>query len=186
MFYRRNNFVDTSEFLNDYAVYRADSRSPLILQPKFAQQKVEEIKQTEFPNYFQRESKWVDSFAEIVNKAIKEAFGDFLTKWEEPLSQLIGFTKEDVNPSLEKPTGHSVFTALLYLFSIYQLQSGLCPDLAMSGDGGIYIEFQFDDKFVSVQVDSESIEKDRIYIEQGNKFGSIKLTEESIKEIFAQ
>ena len=84
----------------------------------FAQQKVEEIKQTEFPKYFQRESKWVDSFAEIVNKAIKEAFGDFLTKWEGPLSQLIGFTKEEVNPSLEKPTGHSVFTALIYLFSI--------------------------------------------------------------------
>ena len=39
-------------------------------------------------------------------------------------------------------------------------------------------EFQFDDKFVLIQVDSESIEKDRIYIEQGNKFGSIKLTEE--------
>ena len=186
MFYKRNSFVDTSEFLNDYAVYRADSKSPLILQPKFAQQKVEEIKETEFPNYFQRESKWVDSFAEIVNKVIKEAFGDFLTKWEEPLSQLIGFTKEEVNPLIEKPTGHSVFTALIYLFTIYQLQSDLYPDLAMSGDGGIYIEFQLDDKFVSIQVHSGSIEKDRIYVEQGDQFGSIKLTEDSIKEFFTK
>ena len=109
--------------------YRADSKSPLILKLNSHNKNnaVKEIKQTEFPNYFQRESKWVDSFAEIVNKAIKEAFGDFLTKWEKSLSQLIGFTKEEVNPLLEKPTGHSVFTALIYLFGIYQLQSYLCP-----------------------------------------------------------
>lgn len=187
MIYKGSNFVDTSQVLNGYVFYRADNNSPSFLQPRFSETKVEEIRKPKLsPIYFHRETTWVDSFAEIVNKAIKEAFGDFLTKWEAPLSQLICFTKEEVNPSIEKPTGHSVFTALVYLFTIYQLQFDLCPDLAMSGDGGIYIEFQFADKFVSIQVHSESVEKDRIYIEQGDKFGSIKLTEDSIKEIFAQ
>ena len=187
MIYKGSNFVDTSQILNGYVFYREDNNSPSFLQPRFAQTKVEEVRKPKpSPSYFHRETIWVDSFAETVNKIIKEAFGDFLTKWEEPLSQLIGFTKEEANPSLEKPTGHSVFTALIYLFTIYQLQSDLYPDLAMSGDGGVYIEFQLNDKFVSIQVNSESIEKDRIYIEQGDKFGSVKLTEDSIKEIFAQ
>jgi hypothetical protein len=187
MIYKGSNFVDTSQVLNSYVFYRGDSNSPSFLQPRFAQTKAEEVRKPKpSPSYFHRQTTWVDSFAEIFNKVIKEAFGDFLTKWDESLSQLISFTKEEVNPSLEKPTGHSVFTALIYLFGIYQLQPDLYPDLAMSGDGGIYIEFQFENKFVSIQVNSESIEKDRIYIEQGDQFGSIKLTEESIKEIFTQ
>ena len=187
MTYRRTNFVDTSQILSNYAVYRTDGKSPLILQPNFVQANVEEIKQPEtFPNYIQRQSKCDNSFAEIIGKVIKEVFGDFLTKFESPLSQLVDFTNEDINPSLEKPSGHSIFSALIYLFGVYQLRPELCPDLAMSGDGGIYIEYQLDDKFVSIQVDSELTEKDRVYVEQGDKFGSVKLMEESIKEVFTK
>lgn len=187
MIYKKRAFADTSQILNNYNVYRPDGKSPLILQPAFAQAKVKEIKPPHtLPNYSQRESTRFDTFAEIIQRTIKEVFGDFLTKWEEPLSQLIDFTKEDVNPEIEKPTGHSIFTALIYLFGIYQLRPDLYPDLAISGEGGVYIELQFDNKFVSIQVDSESSEKDRIYIEQGENFGSVKLTEESFKETFSR
>jgi hypothetical protein len=187
MIYKKRSSFDTSQLLSNYNFYRSDHKSPLILQPIFSQAKVEEIEPPEIlPIYFQRESKWVDSFAEVIGKAINEVFGDFLTKREESLSQLIEFTKEDTNPSLEKPSGHSIFSTLIYLFGIYRLRPDLTPDLAMSGDGGIYIEFQFADKFVSIQVNSESAEKDRLYIEEGEKFGLIKITEESFKQAFSQ
>ena len=51
----------------------------------------------------------------------------------------------------------------------------------MNGDGGIYIEFQFDDKFVTIQGFRINRKRPDL-LEQGNKFGSIKLTKESIKD----
>lgn len=187
MIYNRTNFVDTSHILNNYIPYRENARSPFILQPEFVQTNVEKrVPSKNSPVYRKLEANWLDSFATIIKNSIKELFGDFLTKWEEPLLQLKAFVEDEVNPSLEKPSSHSVFTAFIYLFAIYQLQPNLCPELALSGDGGIYLEWQLNDKFVSIQIDREKSEKDRIYIEQGGEYGSTKLTEDVLKEVFGE
>jgi hypothetical protein len=187
MIYNQRNFVDTSQIINSYVVYQENATSPLILQPSFVQTNAERHEASErLPVYRKRETNWVDSFAAIIEKAVKDLFGDFLTEWEEPLLQLKAFVEDETNPSLEKPSSHSVFTAFIYLFAIYQLQPKLCPELALTGDGGIYLEWQLDDKFVSIQIDREKSEKDRIYIEQGDEYGSTKLTEDTLKEVFGE
>ncbi len=187
MIYNQTNFVDTSQILNNYVVYQENEASPLILQPKFVQTNVEKrASSKKSPVYRKPEANWFDSFAATKKKQIKDLFGDFLTQWEEPLLQLKAFVEDETNPLLEKPSSHSVFTAFTYLFIIYQLQPKLCPELALSGDGGIYLEWQLNDKFISIQIDREKSEKDRIYIEQANEFGSTKLTEDALKEVFGE
>lgn len=187
MIYNRTNFVDTSQILNNYVVYQENAGSPLVLQPKFVQTSVEKrVPSKKSPVYRKIEANWLDSFATIIKKHIKDLFGDFLTEWEEPLLQLKAFAEDETNPSLEKPSSHSVFTAFIYLFTVYQLQPNLCPELALSGDGGIYLEWQLQDKFISIQIDREKSENDRIYIEQGDNYGSTKLTEDRIKEVFGE
>ncbi len=187
MIYNRTNFVDTSQILNNYAVYQENAASPLILQPKFVQTNFERRTLPKMsPVYRKRKANWRDSFATIVKKHIEDLFGDFLTKWEEPLLQLKAFVEEEVNPSLEKPSSHSVFTAFIYLFAVYQVQPNSCPELALSGDGGIYLEWQLNDKFISIQIDREKSENDRIYVEQDDNYGSTKLTEDVLKEVFSK
>lgn len=187
MTYNRTNFVDTSRILNNYIVYQENAASPLILQPKFVQTSVEKrVSSKKSPVYRKLEANWLDSFATIIGNSIKELFGDFLTNWEEPLLQLKSFVEDETNPLLEKPSSHSVFTAFIYLFAIYQLQPNLCPELALSGDGGVYLEWQLTDKFVSIQIDREKSENDRIYIEQGDNYGSTKLSEDVLKEVFGE
>ncbi len=187
MIYKGKGFVDTSQIIqNNYNIYQENDEAPLLLQPKFAQKDMERVYPKSESTYFPREIIWRDSSASILEKQIKDLFGEFLVKWEEPLSYLANFIKGDVNPALEKPSGHSVFTAFVYLFTIYQIQPELCPELAMSGDGGLYIDCQLEDKFVSIQIDREASEKDRIYVEQGNNYGSTKLKEESIREVFSR
>jgi hypothetical protein len=187
MIYNRTNFVDTSQILNNYVIYQENAASPLILQPKFVQTNVERrVPSKKSPVYRKLEANWLDSFATIIKNSTRDLFGDFLIKWEEPLLQLKAFVEDETNPSLEKPSSHSVFTAFIYLFAIYQLQPNLCPELALSGDGGVYLEWQLDDKFISIQIDREKSDKDRIYIEQGDKYGSTKLTEDVLKEVFGK
>lgn len=181
----RANFVDTSQFLDNYDVYRENPASPLILQPKFVQTNFEKsISHKSSPDYRQPEVKWLDSLATIAEKLIEDLFGDFWTKWQEPLLQLTAFVEEEVNPALERPSSHSVFTAFFYLFAAYQLQPNSCPELAASGDGGIYLEWQLNNKFISIQIDREKSENDRLYVERGDSYGSTKLTEDTLKEVF--
>lgn len=186
MIYKGKGFVDTSRVLDGYVLYQADNSGPSFLQSEISQTNIEKTRKSKMPPvYSQSQVFWVDSFSSVIERTISDLFGNFLMEWEESLSQLTDFVREDVNPEIEKPSSHSIFTALGYLFAIYQIQPELCPELAMSGEGGIYIECQVKDKFVSLQIDRESTGKDRIYIEQGNNYGSTKLTEESIKEAFS-
>lgn len=185
MIYNRTNFVDTSQILNNYVIYQENAASPLILQSKFSQKIIEKrLSSKRSLVYHKPINNWLNSFDTIINKSIEDLFGDFLTKWEEPLSQLKVFLEDEVNSSLERPTIHSVFTASLYMFYVYQCQPNLHPELALSGDGGIYVEWQLNDKFISIQIDRETSEKDRVYIEEGDQYGSTKLTKDSLKGIF--
>lgn len=186
MIYNKTNFVDTSQVLNDYIICQENADSPLVFKPKFARAKLEkrETLKTE-PIYIQNNSNWRDSLGLFVEK-IKDLFSGFLIEWEESLSQLKDFIENETNPVLEKPSSHSIFTAFFYLFAVYKLQPDSQPELAMSGDGGIYLEWNLDGKFVSIQVDREKNGNDRIYIEQAESYGSTKLTEETLKEIFSK
>jgi hypothetical protein len=184
MIYKTVDFVDTSQILNSYVIHRENDNSPLVFEPTFAQIKREKAK-TE-PSYYQYQTNWRNDFGLFIEKIVRDLFGDFLVEWETSLLHLKGFIEDEINPALEKPSSHSIFTAAFYLFVVYQLQSDSQPELAVSGDGGIYLEWKLGDKFVSIQIDREKSNNDRIYVEQGGNYGSRKLTENTLKEIFGK
>jgi hypothetical protein len=175
MIYSQKSFVDTSQIINDRTFYRESANSPLISEPK-------SIKETprKVVACHQIKSYWQDSAS-----ILKDELGSFSVKWQEPLSQLISFVESDLNPELERPTPHSLLNAVYYLFAVFQIQPDLpTPELAMSGDGGIYLEWQLQDKFVSIQIKGKKGDKDRIYVEQDNHYGSTEFSKDRLKEVF--
>jgi hypothetical protein len=188
MLYKNSKFTNISNILTGRVLYRATEGSPTFLlsqtdSTESEQTTVAKIKRaTSETKYIPHREK--EHFADSSSIATKDVFNSFLTDWEEITTQINNFATDEINSLLDKPTKHSVFTTFQYLFTLYKLNKALKIESAISGDGGVYLEFNFENKFFSIQIDSESVTKDRIYIEDGNKFGSQKLTEELIKEVF--
>jgi len=193
--YRLNQpFIDSSQILEEYLVERDDAKSPLILKPSFSHPAQNErnyvgqehlIRKQEnisIGSSSQNNFLWSNlSFFDI------KLFGRFLDEWKTSLVQLYKFTnepKEEMNT--ERPSQRAFRTALIWLFEIYQSNPQISqPDIVVSGDGGIDIEWEFENKFISLQIKEKENGTDKIYVEQEGSYGSIEITKQNLQKILA-
>lgn len=190
----KQNFIDSSQILENYTIERGDERSPLILTPKFSQPMQNEQTYVGRNNgierresvYFQRcsgsNARW--SSLDMLDIGL---FGKFLNEWETSLVQLYKYTNESREAiNAEKPSQRAFRTTLIWMFEIYQLNPQISqPDIVVSGDGGVDIEWEFEDKFVSLQIKKEEDGTDKIYTEQGGQYCSMDVTKQNLQKLLA-
>ncbi len=73
--------------------------------------------------------------------------------------------------------------AYLFSFGLLGLISEdkiLAPDVAVGGEGDVYLEWELDKKFVSARIYESNPEYDRIYVESGDSYGSVELNMENL------
>jgi len=193
-YYPRKNqrFIDSSQILENYTVERGDEKSPLILTPKFSPPS--NNKQTYVGRgnriegqegvYFQKcsgnNARW--SNLDILDIKL---FGEFVDKWENSIVQLYKFTNESSkDANTETPSQRAYRTALIWMFEIYKLNPQISePDIVVSGDGGVDIEWDLDDKFISLQIKREENGMDKIYFEHNGKYTAIEVSKQNLQTL---
>jgi hypothetical protein len=111
---------------------------------------------------------------EIFAEAWGTALADLL---EIPAKSLIAFTGDPVDYSV-------VVRAISVMFEVYQ---GFCtevPDVVNSGDGGVDIEWDFEESFVSIHISPSDPKFDRIYISNGGVSEHVIYSREVLERIF--
>lgn len=189
---QKQNFIDSSQILENYTIERGDAKSPLILTPKFSQSSGNKQTYVDRNNrverkesvYLKRCSGSSAHWSSLDMLDIK-LFGKFLDEWETTVVQLYKFTnesKEETNT--ERPSQRAFRASLVWLFEIYQLNPQISqPDIVVSGDGGIDIEWEFENRFVSLQIKKEENGTDKIYVEQEDKYGSTEVTKQNLQKL---
>ena len=190
-YYKLNqNFIDSSQILKNYNFKRNNEKSPLISTPNFSQ------RLTDNPNYVGEDNEKVILFqkhqrinARWVNLDIFdiELIGKFIEEWKTTLAQLHKFAneqKEEMNAV--KPTQRAFRVTLLIMFEIYKVNPQLSqPDIVVSGDGGVDIEWELESEFISVQIKREENGTDKIYFEQDDEYGSTEVTKQNLERFLA-
>lgn len=191
---QNQQFIDSSQILENYTIEKGDEKSPLILIPKFSQPS------TDKQNYVWRENRFEGKETFYFHKCSGttarwsnldildiKLFRDFMNEWETTLVQLYKFTNEsEAETNTEKPSQRAYRTALILMFEVYQMIPGLSqPDVVVSGDGGVDIEWELEDKFVSLQIKKEENGTDKIYIEQGSEYGSTEVSTQNLHKFLS-
>jgi len=187
-------FIDSSQILENYTIERGDEKSPLILTPNFSQPS--QSKQT----YVSRENRTerqesvysqrcsgINARWSNLNRPDIDLFGKFVDEWETSVVQLYKFTNEQKEKTnTERPSQRAFRTALIWMFEIYRMDLQIPqPDVVVSGDGGIDIEWEFENKFISLQIKEEENGTDKIYVEREGEYGSTEVTKQNLQKILA-
>lgn len=153
-----------------------------------------ELKQ--FSRHQKAENKFLENFFWSEHQAdnpVKKANANRPTKgihddWRESFVQLFeSLDRAQLNAELEPVTARAFRVALKALQMSYDASPNLsAPDVILSGDGGIDIEWSAKDKLVSVRIRKSDDARDRIYSQDSEDFGSVEFNEENLKSALSQ
>ena len=174
-------FSDVSSLMDDYILVQ-NPGSPSELRRKSSSNSRQETWNR--CSYYER-YKAAEKIYHIDDRV--QAFRDeLLSSWGEAISQIRELYKElfdssELSPMVEATSKRAFITSLFWVIKTFSEDESLpCPDILPSGDGGIDIEWTFDDRFVSVQIHKSNHVNDKIYFRRNNGFESAKLNVDNL------
>lgn len=174
-------FSDVSSLMDDYVlIQNAGSPSELRRKNPSNLHQVAWSRCSDYQRY-----KAAENFYHIDDRV--QAFkNELVSSWGEAISQLQDLHKElfddsDLSPMIEATSKRAFLTTLFWIVKTFSNDKSLpCPDIVPSGNGGIDIEWTFEDRFVSAQIHKSNLANDKIYFRLSRGFESAELNLENL------
>ena len=117
--------------------------------------------------------------ADVLYEKMLISWGDACIQVRELFREL--YQESEFAPQI-KPTTKRAFTSVSgWLVQLFIADGSLsCPDVVPDGDGGVDIEWELDDQFVSVHIHNSNREQDKIYFKKNGEFHHSELTLENL------
>lgn len=169
-------FSDVSSIMDDYVLIQ-NQGGPSELRRKSSSTLNQEAwnRCSPYERYKAAENIYhIDERVQAFKHELKTSWGEAISQLQELHGEL--FDDSSLNPAIEATSRRAFLTALFWLVKTYSEDRSLpCPDIVPSGDGGIDIEWTFDDRFVSAQIHKSNPANDRIYFRFREGFQSTEL-----------
>ncbi len=114
-------------------------------------------------------------------------YEDIVEKWADSFSQLSKTQqKNNYNVEVQLPGDDTVSAITLWLNEAFAIVPDLdAPDIVPDAEGGLDIEWNLENQFVSIHIDHSDKLLNRIFIKTKSGYRSEPLTKKNLKAVFA-
>lgn len=163
---------DNSNIDSDYDLVRVEPNGPSILRksqtnlhiphmvPSYSSVTLQRMNEPNLPHFM------ADDYLRMMDDGSFDFIRRFIVAWNEPVTDLLSIWFESQNKETQPITERAFRLALsLMVYAFVSRQTMPPPDITLSGDGGVDIEWESDKMALTVHVRKSSERGDRVYLE---------------------